>query len=81
MNKRLMKNIPQAIGRVRALIAYREMFANYGYEEGMKRILANQIQQILEREDLCRKKVQSVKRNQVFSEKLGFKPQTPKKLQ
>ena len=36
----------------------REMFANYGYEEGMKRIaakdpgLAKQIQQILEREKL-----------------------------
>ena len=26
------------------------MFANYGYEEGMKRILAKQIQQILDRE-------------------------------
>ena len=50
MNKRLTKNIPQIIGGVCALIAFREMFANYGYEEGMKRILAKQIQQILERE-------------------------------
>ena len=50
MNKRLMKNLPQAIGGVLALIAFREMFANYGYEEGMKRILAKQIQQTLERE-------------------------------
>ena len=48
------------------------MFANHGYEEGVKRILANQIQQILEREGLCEKKVQSAKRNRVFSEKLGF---------
>ena len=50
MNKRLMKNIPQTIGGVLALIALRGMFGNYGYEEGMKRILAEQIQQILERE-------------------------------
>ena len=50
MNKRLTKNIPQTIGGVLALIAFREMFANYGYEEGMKQILAKQIQQILERE-------------------------------
>ncbi len=50
MNKRLTKNIPQTIGGTLALLAFREMFANYGYEEGMKRILANQIQQILERE-------------------------------
>ena len=28
----------------------REMFANYGYEESMKRILVKQIQQILEPE-------------------------------
>ena len=48
------------------------MFANYGYEEGMKQILAKQIRQILEREGLCQKKVQSAKRNRVFSEKLGF---------
>ena len=46
MNKRLTKNIPQTIGGVRALVAFREMFANYGYEEVMKRILAKQIQQI-----------------------------------
>ena len=38
----------------------------------MKRILAKQIQQILEREGLCEKKVQSANRNRVFSEKLGF---------
>ena len=50
MNKRLMKNIPQTIGGVLALIAFRVMFANYGYEEGMKRTLAQQIQQTLERE-------------------------------
>ena len=56
MNKKLTKNIPQTIGRVHALIAFREMFVNCGYEEGMKRIaakdpgLAEQIQQILERE-------------------------------
>ena len=78
MNKRLTKNIPQTIGGVLALIAFREMFANYGYEESMKRILAKQIQQILEREGLCQKKVQSAKRNRVFflvserTEKLGF---------
>ena len=48
------------------------MFANYGYEEGMKQILAKQIRRILEREGLCQKKVQSAKRNRVFSEKLGF---------
>ena len=35
MNKRLTKNIPQTI---------------YGYQAGMKRILAKQIQQTLERE-------------------------------
>ena len=50
MNKRLAKNVPQTIGGVLALITFREMFANYGYEEGMKRILAKQIQQTLERE-------------------------------
>ena len=50
MNKRLTKNIPQTIGGVLALIAIRETFADYGYEEGMKQILANQIPQILERE-------------------------------
>ena len=50
MNKRLTKNIPQTIGGVRALIAFREMFANYGYEAGVKRILAKQGQQIIERE-------------------------------
>ena len=38
----------------------------------MKRILAKQIRRILEREGLCQKKVQSAKRNRVFSEKLGF---------
>ena len=48
--KRLAKNIPQTIGSVLALIACREIFANYGYEEGVKRILAKQIQQILERD-------------------------------
>ena len=48
------------------------MFANYGYEENVKRILAKQIRRILEREGLCQKKVQSAKRNRVFSEKLGF---------
>ena len=37
--------------RIQARKAWaREMFANYGYEEGMKRILAKQMQQILERE-------------------------------
>ena len=37
--------------RIQARKAWaREMFANYGYEEGMKRILAKQIQQTLERE-------------------------------
>ena len=50
MNKRLTKNSPQTISDVLALMTFREMFANYGYEEGMKRILAKQIQQILERE-------------------------------
>ena len=45
MNKRLTKNLSQTIGGVRALIAFREMFANYEYEESMK-----QIQQIPERE-------------------------------
>ena len=50
MNKRRTKNIPQIIGGVLALIAFREMFANYGYKEGMKQILAKQMQQILERE-------------------------------
>ena len=50
INKRLMKNIPQAIGRVRALIAFRKMFVNYGCAEGVKQILAKQIQQILERD-------------------------------
>ena len=50
MNKRLTKNSPQTIGGVRAPIAFREMFANYGYEEGKERILAKQGQQILERE-------------------------------
>ena len=49
MNKRLAKNIPQTMGGVLALITFREMFANYGYEEAMKRILAKQIQQIPER--------------------------------
>ena len=38
------------IGGVRALIALREMYANYGCAEGVKRILVKQIQQILERE-------------------------------
>ena len=50
MDKRLTKNIPKTIGRVLTLIAFREMFGNYGYEEGMKQVLAKQIQQILERE-------------------------------
>ena len=50
MSKRLTKNSPQTIGGVRALIACREMFANYGYEEGKEGILANQIQQTFERE-------------------------------
>ena len=50
MNKRLTKNSPQTIGGVLALIVFREMFANYRYEEDMKRILAKQIQQTLERE-------------------------------
>ena len=72
MNKKLTKNIPQTIVGVRALTAFRKMFANYGCEEGMKRILAKQIQQILEREGLCQKRVQSANRNRVFSEKLGF---------
>ena len=38
------------MGGVLALIAFREISLNYGYEEGMKRILAKQIQQILERD-------------------------------
>ena len=42
MNKRLTKNSPQ--------MTFREIFANYGYKEGVERILAKQIQQILERE-------------------------------
>ena len=50
MNKRSMKNIPQTIGGVLALIAFRDMFANYGYEAGMKQILAKRIQKILDRE-------------------------------
>ena len=50
MNKRLTKNSPQTIGGVRTPIAFREMFANAGYEEGAKRILAKQAQQIFERE-------------------------------
>ena len=50
MNKRLTKNLPQTIGGVLALIAFRAMSPNYGYEEGMKRVLAKQIQQTLERE-------------------------------
>ena len=50
MNKRLTKNISQTMGGVLALIAFREISVNYGYEEGMKRILAKQIQQILERD-------------------------------
>ena len=50
MNKRLTKNNPQTIGGVCAPIAVREMFADYGYEEGRERILAKQIQQTLERE-------------------------------
>ena len=50
MNKRLTKNNSRTIGGVLALIAFREMFANYRYEEGMKQILAKQMQQILERE-------------------------------
>ena len=50
MNIRLKKNIPQTIGSFPTLIAFREMFTNYGYEEGVKRILAKQIQQILEQE-------------------------------
>ncbi len=49
MNKRLTKNIPKTINGVRALITFREMFANYGYEEGMKQILAKQIQQTNEK--------------------------------
>ena len=56
MNKKLTKNIPQTIGGVLMLIAFREISVNYGYEEGVKRILAKQIQQILEREGLCQKK-------------------------
>ena len=50
MNKRLTKNIPKTIDGVIAPIAFREMFANYRYEESMKRILVKQIQQIFERE-------------------------------
>ena len=50
MNKRLTKNISQTMGGFLALIAFREISVNYGYEEGMKRILAKQIQQILERD-------------------------------
>ncbi len=50
MNKRLTKNNPQTIRGVRALIAFREMSTNYGYEGDMKRLLAKQIQQTLERD-------------------------------
>ena len=50
MNKRLAKNSTQTIDGVLALVVFREMFANHGYEEGMKRILAKQIQQTLVRE-------------------------------
>ena len=50
MNKKLTKNIPQTIGGALALIACRDMLANYRYEEDVKQILAKQIQQILERE-------------------------------
>ena len=50
MNKKLTKNNPQTIRGVLALIAFREMFASYGYEEDMKQLLAKQIQPILERE-------------------------------
>ena len=50
MNKRLTKNIPKTIDGVRALVTFREMFANDRYEKGRERILAKQIQQILERE-------------------------------
>ena len=50
MNKRLTKNIPQTIDGTPVLIAFRGMFANYGYEEGMKQMLAKQIQQLLKRE-------------------------------
>ena len=48
------------------------MFANYGYEEGMKQILAKQIRQILEREGLCQKKVQSAKIKPSFFGKTRF---------
>ena len=65
-----MKNIPQKIGRVLVLIAFRKMFANYGYEEIMKRILAKQIQQILERECLCQKKAR--RESEFFSEEIRF---------
>ena len=62
MNKRLTKNLSQTIGGVRALIAFREIFANYGYEEVMKRILAKQIQQILIVKSQCKPGL----RNSVF---------------
>ena len=50
MNKGLTKNLLQTIGGVLALIAFREISVNYGYEEGMKQTLAQQIQQILKRD-------------------------------
>ena len=59
MNKKLTKNIPQAIGGVSALIAFQEMFANYGYEEGMKRILPKQIQQTEKQPNIAPAVVQS----------------------
>ena len=49
MSKKTNEKQPQTIGGVLTLIAFREMFANYGYEEDVKQILAKQIQQILER--------------------------------
>ena len=66
MNKRLTKNIPQTIGGVLALIAFGEMSLNYGYEEGMKQVLAKQIQQILEREGLCQKRCKARRETEFF---------------
>ena len=49
--EKLVQSRKVAEQRIQARKAWaREMFANYGYEEGMKRILEKQIQQILERE-------------------------------
>ena len=52
MDKRLTNSVVIALMTFREIFANYgyEVFANYGYEEGMKRILAKQIQQTLKRE-------------------------------